>query len=488
MKYNYTYFLLAVLMISGIFVSCKKSWDNHDAVTDAQVTKNLMDQISQNPDLSTFSGYLVKTGFDKIISSSKTFTVWAPTNTAMQSVDATILNDSTKLKQFVGNHISNQSYLTNIPQPSLRIQTLNGKFATFTATTFEEANITQANQYVGNGILHVIDKAIIPKLNIWEYVNSLTTVGLKQKAYLQALNYSYTDTSQAIQTGVNPTTGKPILQPGTGVVNANTYLRTVLNVSDETKQYTYIVLTDAAFDNERNKVVKYFTTTGSYATTGLDSTTYLSSRNVVKDLAFNTLITPALLTDTLLSVNNVKVPFNKSAIVATYNASNGIVYVMNSVNFRLVDKITPILIQGESPAGFATTDKRGNIQYRVRKDPGGNVFNDILVAGGSIGTLPAAYYARYSVPNAYAAQYKVYWRALNDTGTIFPQQLAFGTVTSATFPYTNVNLNVYDDIYLGTYTVSKYSNFNMFMLGANVTTAGLNSFTLDYVKLVPVIQ
>ncbi len=488
MAYKHTYFFLSVFFIICIITSCKKQWDKHDAVTDAQVTKTLMDQINQNPSLSTFSGYLVKTGYDKIISSSKTFTVWAPNNTAMQSVDAAILNDTAKLKQFVGNHISNQSYLTNVPQPTIRLQTLNGKYATFTSTTFEEANIMQANQYVGNGILHIIDKAIIPKLNIWEYVNSLTTVGLKQKAYLQALNYAYVDTTKATQTGVDPTTGKPILKPGTGVVNANTYLKTVLDVSDESKQYTYIVLADAAYDNERNKVNKYFATTGNYGTTTLDSTTYLSVNNVVKDLAFNTLITPALLTDTLLSVNNVKVPFNKSAIVATYTASNGIVYVMNSVNFRLIDKITPIYIQGELPSGFSATDKRANTLYRIRKDLNGNIFNDILIAGGSIGTLPAQFFARYFVRNAYNAQYKVYWRAFNDTGTIFKQQLSFGTFNAATFPYTNVNLNVYDDIYLGTYTVNKFSNLNMFMMGDNVTTAGLNSLTFDYVKLVPVIQ
>lgn len=482
------YFFLPLLFLVNILSSCQKKWDDHDAIKDNQINKSLMEQINQNPNLSTFSGYLVKTGYDKVISSSKTFTVWAPTNTAMQSVDASILNDTTKLKQFVGNHISNQAYITNLAQPVLRIQTLNGKFINFTSTTFEDANITQANQYVNNGILHVIDKAIIPKLSIWEYVNSLTTVGLKEKSYLQALNYSYIDTTQATQTGVDPTTGVPILKPGTGVVNANSYLRNILDISDESKQYTFIVLTDAAYNNEYNKVNKYFITTGNYGTTSLDSTTYLTGRNVVKDLAFNTMITPAQLTDTILSVNNVKVPINKSAIVSTYQASNGIVYVMSSVNFRLVDKIVPIYVQGENPVGFLTADKRANTLYRIRKDPNNTVFNDILIAGSSAGGLPAQFYARYLARNAYKAQYKVYWRALNDTGTIFSQQLAFGTFNAATFPYTPVALNVYDDIYLGTYTVGKYSNLNMFMLGANNTVAGTNSITFDYVKLVPVLQ
>lgn len=485
------YFLLLACCIGTVFTSCKK-WENHDAVTNSQLTRNLMDQIRLDPTLSTFSGYLVKTGYDKVLASTKTFTVWAPNNTAMQAVDQVILTDTAKLKQFVANHIANQSYSTTEPKPSIRVKLFDGKNATFTQTTFEEANITQANQYVGNGILHVIDKAIVPKLSIWEFLNSTSnTAGSKQQAYIQALNYSFVDTSKATQTGINPVNGKPVLKPGTGVVNANTYLNTVLDISNEDQQYTFIVLADAAYDSERNKVLRFFNTTGSYGTTGLDSTTYLSGFNVVKDFAFNRLILPAQLTDTLLSVNNVKVPFNKSAILQTYQASNGIVYVMSSVNFRLQDKITPIYIQGETPVGFSRTDKGANTLYRIRKDPSGNIFNDILISGSGAGALPAQFFARYVAQNLYSAPYKVYWRAINDTGVLFSQQLLFfGNGAAATFPYTQVNLNVYTDVLLSStnYMVSKYGSQNMYMFGNNNTTNGLNSITFDYVKLVPVLQ
>lgn len=200
------------------------------------------------------------------------------------------------------------------------------------------------------------------------------------------------------------------------------------------------------------------------------------------------MITPALLTDTLLSVSNVKVPVNKSAVLQTYNASNGIVYVMSSLAFRVTDKIPTIYIQGENPVSFARTDKNSNVQYRVRKDANGVVFNDILIAGSGAGSLTAQFYAQYLIKNLPAAQYKVYWRAYNDTGTIFQQQLAFSTSAAATFPYTNVPLSSYAELSLGNYTQSKYGNQNMFMLGANNTTTGTNSITFDYVKLVPVIQ
>ncbi|RYE35778.1 MAG: fasciclin domain-containing protein [Sphingobacteriaceae bacterium] len=482
--------ILLAISMSTVFTACKK-WENHDAVTDAQLSKNLMDQISQDATLSTFSGYLVKTGYDKVIASSKTFTVWAPNNAAMQSVDQAILNDTARLKQFVANHIANQSYATTEVQTSIRVKILNGKNVTFTRTMFEEANIVQANQYVGNGILHVIDKAIVPKLSIWEFLNGASnTLGTKQKSYIQALNYSFTDTSKATQTGVDPVTGKPVLKPGTGLVSANTYLNTVLDISNEDQQYTYIVMADAAYDAERNKILRFFNTTGNYGTTVLDSTTYLSGFNVVKDLAFNRLIPPAEFTGDLLSVNNVKVPINKSAILQTYNASNGIVYVMSAVNFRLEDKITPIIIQGENAISFSSTNRGGNIQYRIRKDPAGNIFNDILIASSGAGTLPALFAANYVAPNLYSAQYKIYWRTYNDTNILFSQQLVLlGSTGAYVSGFLPVNLNVYNEVLLNNtnYSVTKYGTQRMVMQGNNNTTAGMNSVTFDYVKLVPVL-
>src|ERR1700749_2753510 len=131
------YFILLMLVVS-ILASCKKGWDSHDQITDPSLTINVMQQISNNPNLSVFSQYLAKSTYGKVLAAgSKQFTVWAPNNTAMKNVDPTILTDSARLSQFVGNHISYQLYTTNLPQPSMRVQMLNGKSETFTKNTIE---------------------------------------------------------------------------------------------------------------------------------------------------------------------------------------------------------------------------------------------------------------------------------------------------------------------------------------------------------------
>ncbi|EHQ29185.1 fasciclin domain-containing protein [Mucilaginibacter paludis] len=494
------YYVLLVFC-TMVISSCKSPWDKHDTVTNSVLAINLLDQINQNPNLSKFSQYLAQTGYDKVIASSKTFTVWAPTNTALQAVDASILGDTVKLKQFIGNHLSNLSYTTNMASPSIRVKTLNGKNATFTPTTFENANITTANQYVANGILHIIDAAVIPKLNIWDYVNSLTTVGQKQLAYLQSQNYIYQDTTLATVTGVG-SNGKPILKPGTGLVNANYYLNQTANLKDEDQMLTYIVLTDAAYDTENNKVNKYF------ATSSIDSTAKLAAFNVTKDLVIKGAYVPSALPDTLLSINNIKVPVLRGAnIVQSYAASNGVVYVMSSANFKLVEKVPPIVIQGEDATFFARTDKGAAIVYRLRKDPAGIAYKDIYIATNTAATLTPLFYAGYTINNANSVTYKVYQRAINEQMTagtaatstapavqpapiLFSQQLSIYSPFSATptqFGFQTVASFNYSEVLIGTFTNTRYGYLKFTNSGANSTTANANSITLDYLKLVPTL-
>lgn len=477
-------YYIAIVLAVGILSACKKTWNQRDMIANAQLKVNLFQQIQGNANLSQFAALLAKTGYDKVISSSKRFTVWAPVNSAMQAVDPAILADTARAKQFVANHIANLSYLTTEPQPSMRIRTLSGKNVTFTATQVEDANITQADTYVNNGVLQIIDKALTPKLNIWEYINS-QAFGGNQKAYLQSQNYTIIDTSKATVVSIDPVTGKPILKPGTGEVSRNYYFDNVADISNEDQQYTYIILTDGGLSTEANKISKYF------ATSTADSTASITNFYVLKDLAINGVYTAANLPDTLLSVNNVKVPISKAAITQTYNASNGIVYVMSSVNFRVQDKIAPIIIEGETPSLFARTDKDANIFYRTKKDLNGKIFNDLLIAGTASSTLNASFYAGYNVPNVYSCKFTVSWRVINDLATTgWTQQLSFNTPTAATFPFISVGSLNYNEVALGTYVKSTFGLLPIYTVGGNVTSTavGNGSISIDYIKLTPILQ
>jgi len=503
MKSQLNKYFILIVVIACVFASCKKQWDQHDQITDASLNVNILQQINSNPDLSAFSQYLTKSGYDKVLASSKQYTVWAPNNAAMKNVDPAILADSAKLSQFVGNHISYQLYTTSQPQPSMRIAMLNGKSETFTKTSIEQATLLTSNVYASNGILHVINKAITVKLNIWDYVTNtgaangkgLTTDALNEQAYLISQAYSYQDTTQATVIGIDPKTGKPILAAGTGFVFKNHFKDNAVDLSNESNQYTFFVLADAGLNTQINAENKFF------VTSSLDSTAKLTSFNILKDLAvtgvYSTKGEPGTIAmpDTIVSQFGVKVPVNMADTIRSYNASNGRVYVMKNINFRLQDKITTIKIEGESDPAvgnpgswFARTDRGANTYYRIKNDPSGVQFKDIYVEGNTVQTLTALFYAGYPIQNMYSGSYKVYIRAINDTKTLFSQQINFGSPAANTFPYTPVILNNYTEVYLGTYTVGKYGYNSMFLVGANSTTTGQNSLTMDYIKLVPILQ
>jgi len=518
-QYRNKYFLI-VLLGALALSACKKQWSQRDAVTDQQLNVNLMQQIQANSNLSTFASYLIKIGYDKVLSGSKTYTVWAPTNAALASIDPAVVADTAQLHVFVNNHIANLTYLTTTIPPSIRIRTLNGKNVTFTPTTVEDANITSFNQYVSNGVLDVIDKALTPKMNISQFIRSLTTVGLLHQAYVLRNDSSFVDTTKATVVSINPTTGKPVLAPGTGVVNLNKYFNKVAALANEDSTYTYFVLTDAAYNNERNKVSKYFATVTNSTDTTLN---ILAGFNVLKDVAVRGIVTPANLPASLTSVNGVPVPIDKTAIVQTYNASNGIVYVMSAMNFDITTKIVPITIQGEQASFYIRTDLSTKVSNnRLKVDNNGVNYHDLLISGSS---LPAVPFAAYKLSNLNTCQYKVVLRAPSDTAvTHIPvpgnmsERITFGQitattnnagtivpVTAVTYPYQTITPYNYAEVQQtpatagtvvagqtigvvsGNLSVLKITSIYMYVMGANTTTTNANNVLVDYVKLIPIL-
>ena len=169
MKIRLTYLMLAAagLLTLQTFNSCSKVKDESTAINDPALQMTLMDMVSANAQLSTFKEFLVKTGYDKVIASSRNYTVFAPLNSALASVDPAIVNDAAKLKSFVGNHIALQQYRTSDIKITTRIGMLNGKFTNMLGRKIEEASITTADKYAGNGLLQVIDKALLALNNCW---------------------------------------------------------------------------------------------------------------------------------------------------------------------------------------------------------------------------------------------------------------------------------------------------------------------------------
>ena len=178
---------------------------------------------------------------------------------------------------------------------------------------------------------------------------------------------------------------------------------------------------------------------------------------------------------------------------------------MSRINYKTENKLKPVLIQGEARTGVLVS----NLNFVQRRNPDGiTAFTQIQ----SLNLAAARSWYRYTA-TLNSVKYRVYWRAVRDFDlepsapatslTYFPQRVVFKRFDATgpeALPYTLVtakevpNSNPkqfapnYDEVYLGEYTVSRYGPESVFLVSNTVTTVGLNSLVLDYIKLVPIIN
>lgn len=446
---------LLFVAFSGLLLSSCEKWDKHNEITDPNVSKDLFQRIQENTNLSKFAELLVKSGYDKVIASSQTYTVFAPTNAALATLDPAIVSDDAKLKAFVANHITNQLQNASVTG-EVRVQMISGKYNNLQNGKFDDAAITEANLYAKNGYLHIIDKMVPVLSNAWGFVQADASMPAKQKAFLLSLTDS---------------------------TGTNAFLRNVYDLRDEKKQFTFFTMVDTAWDSEVNRYKQYFVT----GTT--DSTANLAANAVVTDFAVEGVYTQASLPDTILSKYGTKVGIDKNAIVQTIKVSNGIVYVMKKLTVLPKHKFRQYVIQGEN-YDFSRQDKRNVTFFRDKFNPVTNTdFTDVLVFNHDV----AQFYLGYRLRNVPNLKFKAYWVALHDninnnTGT-FQQLLAIGTPFATTLPYITVQPNNYNEVYLGEFTITSFRPIlDVHLTAANSTNDDANKITVDYIRLEPVLN
>ena len=492
-KFNYKRLLSSVLALA--IISCSNPWDDREDNGDSNLTVTLDKAISNTEAVSQFGELLTQTGYDTILAASKTYTVFVPTNEAMAQVGGAILNDPEALKQFVANHIALTAY-SSIRSSDVRIKMLSNKYLDFEGSTLiDDATIVTADHYAKNGVYHIINKALTPKLNIWQYVNAQAGSSATSDYLLSLKDFSiYASDVDAKALSA---------EKGAGYQSdslTNSYLKNVYNLNNEKNSYTFFMMKDAGYTTEVNKMKPY---TIKVTNNETDSTAIYAKYFTLRDLAFPKKYKRDQLPATLTSKFGVQVPIDKTKIVEEIHLSNGIVYVMDQVDVPAANRLLTVTIQGEKNMGYFNGG-RNAIYYRDKKEPlgglfpAGTLYNDVIVQNP--GT--AMFYLNYDAKDLFSTTYKVYWRAINDFQTnAVSQKLTMWGEYSITnnvvsvsdliidFPYKSVTSNVYTEVYIGEFTLTKLRNIDLIsLIAANTTTNGNNSLTLDYLKFVPVVK
>ena len=183
MKYNMKYTKVLGLALAVLaFNACSDEWDEHYKVQQQGNGVSLWQTISTDANFSNFKSVLEYCGYDKVLSSSQVFTVFAPTNDkfTMEQAQAQMdIYDQDKergrkekenraIKEFVMNHIA--LYNHSIPSSAVYNDTIvmmNGKYLALTNNTIGEQSFDNGLQQPhGNGILYTVDG----KLSYWPNV------------------------------------------------------------------------------------------------------------------------------------------------------------------------------------------------------------------------------------------------------------------------------------------------------------------------------
>jgi len=502
MRFKKNCLLLAVI----VFIAaggCKK-WEDHTAIENQDLTKDLYTAIKEEPTLSKFAELITQAGLDSLLKSSKSFTVWAPSNNALANLDPAIVADATKLRLFVQNHISYELYFTRDAQTTKRIGMLNGKYNNFLTNKFEDATITTADKYVKNGVLHTIDKYIPVLPNLWEHINA-TAAQYTQNSFIQALNYSTFDSSKAVVDSISSSTGQPVYHPGTGIVIKNNFNEKVYDTRKEDKQYTYFIIANPGFTLKADSLKPYFKSTSNAITDSLDKW------NIVKDVIVDVLYpTVASLPPVLTSKFGTPIPIDAASITSSTKVSNGIVYVLSTSGVTTASKFRQSVIQGESPSGFQS-DKTGNTNYRIRYNPvSGLNYSDILVSGHGV----TGYYSFYRLNEMPSMKYNVYALAVNDFQTnnmvqsvipVYftpPSTYTVQPCVSTQLPANTTQLSyavplktaagAYNEVLLGSFTSNLYGTLDLRLTSGGTAnppvlgSSGTGPIVLDYLRIVPV--
>merc|ERR1712194_727740 len=122
-------------------------------------------------DLSTLVTALQAAGLVDTLAGSGPFTVFAPTNEAFAAVPAAelkyLLNNKTALTEVLEYHVASGKVLSTDLSDGEKIKTLEGEDVTVTITNgttvkIDDATVQTANVEASNGVVHIIDKVMIP--------------------------------------------------------------------------------------------------------------------------------------------------------------------------------------------------------------------------------------------------------------------------------------------------------------------------------------
>jgi uncharacterized surface protein with fasciclin (FAS1) repeats len=150
---------LLALCIVGLLSACAT----------APAPKPITDLVASTPQLSTLSKLIADAGLADTLRGPGPFTVFAPSDEAFKAVPAKTMADLAANKQLLSSVLTYHVIAGNVPSgevktgPAKTVQGANvalSKAGSF--VTVEDAVVTQPDLRATNGVIHIVDRVLIP--------------------------------------------------------------------------------------------------------------------------------------------------------------------------------------------------------------------------------------------------------------------------------------------------------------------------------------
>lgn len=198
-----------------LFTSCDPPWQDHYENQEEQVNMKLWDAISQDPDYSTFVSLVESSGLDSIFQDEQVYTLFIPTNDALQEV----LDTGTVLPKVLQYHILPTLFMDKSVQSWRKMLTRSGKYALIEKLHdgyyYDGIPMESGSPLYLDGKYYELSRLALPKPNLYELTANFSQV---LQDYIDSKDSIYLDRSLSTPIGFDDD-GNTIYDSVFGVVN-----------------------------------------------------------------------------------------------------------------------------------------------------------------------------------------------------------------------------------------------------------------------------
>ncbi len=270
---------LAFAMACGTLalVSCADEWDNHysgEGLQSASDAPSLLELVKADPDLSNFLRVAEHVGYDRVLASPQSLTLWAPVISAAQADSVISLfdeqkrllvtmpdgsqrntkdKDNTAITQFMQNHMA--LYGRSVSSTySASIRMMNGKYMILTANDLNGIPFLQKNLVASNGVMYKLGtkETFFPNVREAMALNPQTD---SLAAYYRMFDEYELDETSSVQMGV--VDGEVVYADS--VTNLNNQLYNRLGyIQREDSSYLFLAPSTEVWKRDSTKYHEYF--------------------------------------------------------------------------------------------------------------------------------------------------------------------------------------------------------------------------------------